>query len=327
MIVLSAAAAPTAAHGPDPLLGGLYPQNATLGWTWHASGTPPSWMRTAISAGATDATATRFSKAPSFVQQSNGKGAAQYGTGVPCGINGLACARRYLPDDFLIGFREQGHVFDWGSLRWCQYYASPPNGCYDVENITLDELGHVAVLDHHVNYASQSDYLDAVVQTVSRTKPSTGWNAHAFARCDVATLQREYGLLLASTKISTCLDLATTLGLGVSKTSIAYGQSVTFTATLRTASSTAYKRLSAQALSGRSVQIQRRAIGTTAWQTVGTMASSSPVGNYTYAFAPGVTNEWRAVFSAPSSEGLRTSFSGVVRVTVGPCSGSTCHQL
>ena len=90
--------------------------------------------------------------------------------------------------------REQGHVFDWGTLKWCQAYASPPNGCYDAETIALDEFGHVEGLDHHVNYADDSDYVDAVVQTYSRTKPSTGWNMHAFGRCDVATLQLQYDM-------------------------------------------------------------------------------------------------------------------------------------
>ena len=39
-----------------------------------------------------------------------------------------------------------------------------------------------------------SDYLDAVVQTFSRTKPNTGWNMHAFGRCDTATLQLRYDM-------------------------------------------------------------------------------------------------------------------------------------
>src|SRR3712207_8349158 len=47
-------------------------------------------------------------------------------------------------------------------------------------------------LDHHVNLADESDYRDSVVQTVSRAKPRSGWNAHAYGRCDVAQLQRQY---------------------------------------------------------------------------------------------------------------------------------------
>jgi hypothetical protein len=51
--------------------------------------------------------------------------------------------------------------------------ASPTNGCYDAETIALDEFGHVEVLNHHVNFADESDYTHAVVQTYSRTRPKT----------------------------------------------------------------------------------------------------------------------------------------------------------
>ena len=78
------------------------------------------------------------------------------------------------------GSASRATEFDWGTLKWCQSYASPPNGCFDVETIALDEFGHVEILNHHVNYADERDYEDAVVQTVSRAKPETGWNMHRF---------------------------------------------------------------------------------------------------------------------------------------------------
>ena len=102
-----------------------------------------------------------------------------------CGVNGLACFTRSAPNGFTMWFREQGHVYDWGTLRWCQSYTTAPNGCYDAETIALDEFGHVEGLDHHVNYADDHDYEDAVVQTFSRTKPAAGWNTHAFGPCDI----------------------------------------------------------------------------------------------------------------------------------------------
>ena len=94
-----------------------------------------------------------------------------YGVGATCGVNGLACFTRDAPSGFTMWLREQGHVFDWGTLKWCQTYATAPNGCYDAETIALDEFGHVDGLGHHVNKDDDSDYLDAVVQTYSRTKP------------------------------------------------------------------------------------------------------------------------------------------------------------
>ena len=107
--------------------------------------------------------------------------------------------------------REQGHVFDWGTLKWCQSYTTAPNGCYDAETIALDEFGHVEGLDHHANYADDRDYEDAVVQTYSRTKPAAGWNARAFGACDQATLQRRYDVPSWTAKYSTCASLATTV--------------------------------------------------------------------------------------------------------------------
>jgi len=91
---------------------------------------------------------------------------------------------------------------------------------------------HVEILNHHVNFDDDHDYLDAVVQTFSHAKPQVGWSAHAFGRCDVATLQRKYDLPLMTTAYSTCLDLATGAGIGASSTLIAYNSSVTLTATL-----------------------------------------------------------------------------------------------
>ena len=94
-----------------------------------------------------------------------------YGSGATCGPAGIACFTRSVPDRFTMWFRQQGYPFDWGTLRWCQAYSSPPTGCFDVENIALDEFAHIEGLGHHVNYADERDYLDAVVQTYSRQKP------------------------------------------------------------------------------------------------------------------------------------------------------------
>ncbi len=101
-----------------------------------------------------------------------------------------ACAATH-PAGSASGSGENGHRFDWGTLRWCEL-SGGPDGCYQVRNVMLDELGHVLVLDHHDNFGDDRDYDDAVVQTFSRTKPRSGWNAHEFGRCDVATLQQQY---------------------------------------------------------------------------------------------------------------------------------------
>ncbi len=320
-------AATAAGHGPDPVLGGpLYAQNQALLFAWRSGAAPPAAIRTAIRAAAADATATRASKAASFAYDAAGTNPIGYGVGATCGPNGIACFTRDAPDGFTMWFREQGHSFDWGTLRWCQSHASPPNGCFDVETIALDEFGHVEILNHHVNYADERDYDDAVVQTVSRSRPQAGWNTHRFGTCDVATLQREYDVPNTTTKYSTCLDLSTTLKLVASPTSVAYGGTTTLTATLKVADVAAYDRLRGNPVSGRPVTLQRRTVGTTTWIAVGTMAPGSS-GTYSLAIKLQSSTEFRAVFKTPSDEGLNGGTSPTVAVAVAGCSAPPCPLI
>ncbi len=207
-------------------------------------------------------------------------------------------------------------MFDWGSLRWCQMYDAPPNGCYDAETVALDEFGHVEGLAHHGNHDDDSDYGDSVVQTFSRTKPKAFYNMHVFGRCDVATLQREYDLPNSSTKYSTCLDVDTTLTLTADPRGITPGGLVTFTAVLKVADKDAYDRLRNNPVSNRTVRLQRRALGGSAWTTLTTMAPASASGTYAASSRPQVSGEYRALFSTPSDEGINGDGSGVQTVLV-----------
>ncbi len=309
-------------HSPDPVLGSTFwPKDTTLTFRWRAGELPPAALQTAIRAAAADSNATKASRAASYVYASNGSNPIEYGLDVTCGVNGIACFTRSVPDGFTMGFREQGHRFDWGSLKWCQMFTTPwPNGCFDVETIALDEFGHVQGLDHHVNHSDASDYSDAVVQTVSRTKPSTGWNMHRYGRCDVATLQTRYDVPAATSGISTCLDLASSLSLTASRTWVVHGGSVTFTAALKIGSSTGYGQLAGNALSSRTVVLQRRVLTASAWTTVATMAPGTSAGTYVTSFVPSTAYEWRASFAKPSAEGLRGSTSsGVIVDVIIPC--------
>ncbi len=321
-LLASTAGGATVAHSPDPaLVGGPWTQDQRLPYHWKAGQVPPVWMQHEIRAAAQDSNESRASKAAIFALDA-GPSHISYGEPSGCGPNGIACFRRDVANDwFTMSFRRQGYVFDWGTLKWCQAYETWPDGCYDVENIALDEFGHVEVLGHHVNYADASDYLDAVVQAVSRTKPRSGWNTHRYGRCDRATLQRKYDVPSSWTLVSTCLDLQTVLGLRASDDRVPYGTSVTLTATLRVATDDGYERLSANLLSGRDVVLQRRRAGTTSWISLGAMSSGSSPGTYTYTANLTSTADWRAVFSSPDNEGLRGDLSGVTTVYVGPCSG------
>jgi hypothetical protein len=327
LLAMLASPAPTAAHSPDPVLSGpLWAQDQNIHYRWRGGEAPPAAMQTAIKAAATAAGATRRSRAATFTADPAGSSWINYGLDVACGVNGIACFSRVnAPASFTMSFREQGHVFDWGRLRWCQLTALAPDGCYDAENIALDEFGHADILTHHVNFADQHDYLDAVVQTFSHTKPNVGWNAHAFGRCDVASLQRKYDLQASAAKYSTCLDLATKLSIGASATSVTYGGAVTFTAKLIVTDLAEYERLGGNPVSARTVSIQRRPVGG-AWTTVATMTVASQSGG-TYTFrAASLTStaEWRAVFPKPSGDGLRGATSAAITVYVSGCTTPPC---
>ena len=318
------AATLTAAHSPDPPLGGdEFPQDGRLEYDWRTGAVPPAAMRSAINAAADDVETTRASRAAVFVFDTSGTNPIGYGTGT-CGVNGLACFTRDAPDGFTMWFREHGRVFDWGTLKWCQMYSEPPNGCYDVETIALDEFGHVECLAHHVNFADDSDYTDAIVQTYSRTKPRVGYNMHVLGVCDIATLQIRYDIPGASSHYSTCLDLATVLTLSRSAASVPYGGTETFTAVLRVVTDSDYGLLSNNPVSLRSVRLQRRAPGTSTWYTVATMSPASPTGSYVYSMRLYSSAEFRAVFSTPTNEGLRGDSSPTVLVTVGSCTSPPC---
>jgi hypothetical protein len=314
---LLAASVGVTAHSPDPIFSGRWNQNQALTFAWRSGSVPATGYQTAIKAAAADASASRGSQAATFSYAAGSGNLIGYGTAATCSPLGIACFTRNAPTSFTMWMREQGHKFDWGSLRWCQAYTSAPDGCYDVENIMLDEFGHVEILNHHGNYSNGTDYTDAVVQEGSRTKPTSGWNAHAFGRCDVASLQVQYDMQSWGAKYSTCLDLATTLGLAASPTAVSRGGTVTLTATLKVADVSSYVRLGLNPISTRTVTLQRRAAGTSTWSTAGTMAIGSTSGTYRMSFSLTSATEFRAVFAKPSDEGLRAATSPVVTVAVG----------
>jgi hypothetical protein len=319
LLLGAALTGPSLAATPDPILGGgLYAQNLALTYRWSAAGTPPAAMKTAITAGVTDANATRQSQAPTFTLGSTGSNLVYYGLSVPCGVNGLACMRRDPPDWFGVWYRENGHRFDWGTLRWCEMTGSP-NGCFEARNVALHEFGHVMILDHHVNAPDGSDAADAIMQTIQRAKPAAGWNAHAYARCDVATLQQQYDVIDTTTRYSTCLDVPTTLQLFVSNTAVAVGSTVTFIAVLQ---SSGTGRLADNRVTGRTVVLQQRTAA--GWADLETITASTN-GTYGLSRTAWSTADYRAVFRSPVDEGLRTSVSGAVTVTAyATCMGKPC---
>jgi len=323
IVALNLTLAGASAHGPDPTLsGGPFGQNQDLRFRWRSGSEPTAAIKTAIRTAAADANASRASRAATFTYDAAGSNPIGYGVGATCGVNGLACFSRTVPTGFTMWLREQGHVFDWGTMKWCQAYVTPPNGCYDAEMIALDEFGHVEILDHHVNYANDTDYEDAIVQTFARAKLVVGWNMHAFGRCDVASLQYRYDVSSWASKYSTCLNLTTVLTLAASPTAIPIYGTTTLTAALRVADDASYLRLGGNPIAWRIVTLQRRAPGTTLWLTVGTMSNGSVPGTYLLSQRLTSDAEYRAVFKTPLDEGLVGNTSATVHVYVGWCNAA-----
>jgi hypothetical protein len=313
-----AAAAPVAAHEPDPLLGGSrWAKDQIVSFEWKAGQVPPSWATTPIIRAGSDSNRTRASRAAQFVYGTYPTSQIAYGEPTGCTPLGIACfSRTGAPISFRMWFRAQGFAFDWGRLRWCQALPALADGCFDVENVALDEFGHVQILDHHANL-SDANYLDAVVQEVSKAFPKTGWDVHAYGRCDVARLQLEYERPGPGSLFSTCLKVGTTTTLAASATAIPTGGSVRFGATLRVQELSVNRELAGDLISGRPVLLQRRTPGATTWTTVATMIAGSTAGSYSTTIWPTATYEWRATFATPTNEGLAGSASTVVKVTVG----------
>jgi hypothetical protein len=325
-LVLATFALPhaAAAHSPTPYsTSASWSQDQRLEFRWRAGEVPPTWMQAAIRAGADDSNDSRMSRAAVLAYASDGAATVAYDDAIGCGAAAIACTTRFMPTTFLVEMRRHGTVYDWGTLRWCQAFDSAPDGCFDAENLALHEFGHVQTLTHHVNHDGDGDYRDSVVQEVSRSKPRAGWNDHVYGRCDTASLQRRYDVRSSSALYSTCLSLDTALSLTPTPATASYRGVVAFTASLRVAAVTGYGKLSGNAVSGRSVVLQRRPIGGSAWTTVGTMTPGSAAGTYSLALSLTLSADWRALFADPSREGLNGTASGVARVSVAGCSG-TC---
>ncbi len=315
---------PAAAHGPDPRLSGaLWSQDQAVGYAWRTGQVPPDWMAAAIDAAASDVGGSRRARAATFFRTSSAGSLVAYGEPTGCSSAGIACFDRSgAPSTFRMWFRANGYRFDWGTLRWCQAPSSLSDGCFDAETIALDELGHVEILDHHVNYADASDYTDAVVQGGSHARPQAGWNQHTLGRCDVARLQLEYDRITLADLISTCVAVPTATSLSADYTSVGSGSPVRFTASLRTSTdAVTYRALAGDPLAGRAVHLQRRLPGAVAWSTVATMTpSSGSPGTYVTTLTLTTSYEWRASFVA-SNEGALSSTSGALTVWVYACAG------
>ena len=312
---------PAAATPPTPASGAIW-STGQLEYRWLTGSEPPAWMRTAIHAAAQYASGTSMADTPGFRYAGDGVGWIGYTDNIPTQY-AVGYAVRNVPNSFGIRLRPHGHVLDWGTLRWCQFYENPPTGCYDAELITLHEIGHVLTLGH-IDESTVTDWTDTIMHAAPKTKAKIGWNAHEFGRCDAARLQLRYGPASSSSRISTCLDLETSLGLSASPgTAIEHGSPVTLWATLRIDVDSPAGVLAGNPLSGRSVWLQRRPQGSSSWTDIAQMTGSSDEGRYFRTLSVTGPVEYRARFSAPAHDGVGDATSGVVRISVDdPCVSS-----
>jgi hypothetical protein len=318
-LALVGLAPPVVATSITPISKRDWAQNQEVPFRWKEAGMPPAWMRRAMLAAAADATDTRGARAAVLVHREEAVSWVAYTEDIPA-ASAIGFAWRRAPNSFDVRLRPHGHVFDWGTLRWCQFFVDWPNGCFDAEMVTLHEFGHIQGLGHIEDAADPGEYLDSVMHSVSRQKPKTGWDVHAFGRCDVAALQTRYELLSAGTPASRCLTLDTSLAVAASATSVPSGDGVTFTATLRIAADAPFDRLAGDPLSSRTVQLQRRLPGSSSWSGAGLMSAGPTDGSYRLSAYPAATYEWRVLFT-PTHEGLLASSSSIVKVTVTATSG------
>jgi hypothetical protein len=317
LLIALVAAQATLATSVTPIKYGKWRQNQVVPFMWKTDAKPPTWMRPAILDAAADAGSSTGARAATFPFADSAGNWIGY-TNEVCTDAAIGCAWNNAPTSFTLRIRPQGWVFDWGTLRWCQFYDTDPDGCFDAELVTLHELGHVQSLGHIEDAADQGDWLDSIMHQVTRAKPKTGWNTHAFGRCDVAALQTVYQPLTASTDISTCLSLRTVATMSGSASSVPYRGNVKFTATLATADDVVYSKLRGLPLSQRTVVLERRLPGGS-WYSYGQMPATTADGQYALTVSITNTYDWRMTFAAPGDEGLLASTSASIRVTVGDC--------
>jgi hypothetical protein len=305
---------------PTPASGETWAPNQKVTYRWKDDSVPPAWIRPAINAAAADSNQTRASRAAIFSFDAEAVSWIGYTADMATGAIGYAV--RNVPNSFKVRLRPHGFVFDWGTLRWCQFYDAPPTGCYDAEMVTLHELGHVQTLGHIDDSPEPFEFwTDSIMHAGVKSKAKAGWNLHEWGRCDVARLQIRYQPLDTTTPISTCMSLPTTAGLAASSTSVAYGALVSFTATLSISPDAQYPKLAGDRLSERTVVLQRRASANDAWSTYANMKPlSDGTGRYVYSPRIYADFDWRARFVAPDTEGLTSSSSSSQRVTIGGCS-------
>jgi hypothetical protein len=321
----AAASLPLRSPRPVPVYDRWFPWSV-LSFRFHGTDTSPSWMREAVEDAADDATDTSRSLSPIFVPAGSGSlGVIRYSSSFPATCsNAIACAG-HDADQWTLRMRPQGYDFRWGELHWCQ--KTLMDGCFDAERVALHEFGHVVGLDHPEVAGFRLSPSYTVMHQVTASRPHASWERHSFGPCDVASLQEQFGTPTMSTLISTCNDVDARLNLSASAGAVGAGERIVLSAVLKVRSDADYGELSGMRLNGRSVQLRRRAAGSTGAWTTSWMRWAEVPGLYTITLYPRASYDYQAVFAAPDDEGLHGDSSDVVTVRVtGGCAGGCTNE-
>lgn len=316
---------------PVPYLGSpRWAADSVLGWRWGGSDPVPGWLREAALGAADDVARSRRSRAPTFRLDAAGATGTIRATTIfpdgPC-ATAIACASQVGPDGWWVRVRPHGTKLAWGTLRWCQ--ADPTDGCLDLERVLIHELGHVIGLDHPENAGLHLGAWDSIMLRTTPSRPRPTSSMHAFAPCDVASLQERYDVPGPATPISSCNDVAVRLGLGATASGVVPGDAVTLVATLRIVRDDAYGKLAGNPLTGRTVELRRRTVvdGVERIATFWMRDGANP-GYYRLTIAPDEDADYQAVFHGMPGEGLRPVVSVPIAVRVrGDCTALTCPAI
>jgi hypothetical protein len=241
-----------------------------------------------------------------------------------------ACRKSASDTSQYLGCQSGGRIWFtnndyWSWFHYCESYNV--SGCYSIKTILLHEVGHRLGMGHY-SWSANPDFGPGpqytVMQPKSKTKGTTGYAQTFYGTCDVAALQKAYGVLSTSSKYSICLpNIKPSLTLSPSSTTITYNGSVAFSATLKVASGQAF---AGNLLASRRVYLQTSSDGGQTWYSPGIVMSQQTPGVYA-ATVSGLhtTARWRAVFDDPGLvEALVGAVSAASTVTVRPCSGGGC---
>ena len=313
-----------AAHGPDPVLQRpLEPEpGAALRAGEPARCRPPAYPDAINGPRRPTTAATRGVAGRDVRVRAPGRRTSiGYGTGATCGVDGIACFTRSAPTSFTMWLREQGHVFDWGTLRWCQAYTQPARRL-------LRRREHRARRVRPRRDPQPPRQLRGRVGLPGRRGPDVLADASrrpagTCTRSAAATsrrLQIQYDMQGWGAKYSTCLDLATTLALGASAGDDRRGRHGHADGDPQgRRRPRRYSPAGANPVSRRYVTLQRGRPGRRRGPRVGTMATGSTSGTYTKA----VQLHGQDASSGPSSRSRRLKAFGQPRrprssVAVGP---------